>query len=158
MILSTTNFKLNLKNSCNNFRAFSIHSQACEAGITDVQRSQVDQESSPRNRRRTVSIPTVLTASPNAANYQTFNESSSNGSKNSNDQIDEACCDDEDQTSKSSLRDFLVVLALTFHAVLEGIAVGLEGELNDVWLLFAGTYSDSNLNNAFQKSKFLGNS
>ena len=40
--------------------------------------------------------------------------------------------------TSSSLRDFLVVLALTFHAVLEGIAVGLEGDVNDVWLLFAG--------------------
>ena len=43
------------------------------------------------------------------------------------------------------------MLALTFHAVLEGIAVGLEGELNDVWLLFAGTYSDTNLKYPFQK-------
>ena len=90
-----------------------------------------------------MSIPAVLTANPNTANYQTFNGSSSDNSKNSpgssNDQIDDVCCDDEDQDSKSSLRDFLVVLALTFHAVLEGIAVGLESELNDVWLLFAGT-------------------
>ena len=31
-----------------------------------------------------------------------------------------------------------MVLALTFHAVLEGIAVGLENDVNDVWLLFAG--------------------
>ena len=51
---------------------------------------------------------------------------------------DPSCCNEEEEHSKSSLRDFFVVLALTFHAILEGIAVGLEPEVNDVWLLFAG--------------------
>ena len=32
----------------------------------------------------------------------------------------------------------MVVLALTFHAIFEGIAVGLEDEAEHVWLLFAG--------------------
>ena len=39
---------------------------------------------------------------------------------------------------KRALRDFFTVLALSFHAVLEGLAVGLESESSDVWLLFAG--------------------
>ena len=52
------------------------------------------------------------------------------------------CCNEEEEHSKSSLRDFFVVLALTFHAILEGIAVGLEPEVNDVWLLFAGELLD----------------
>ena len=52
------------------------------------------------------------------------------------------CCNEEEDHSKSSLRDFFVVLALTFHAILEGIAVGLEPEVNDVWLLFAGKVLD----------------
>jgi hypothetical protein len=30
------------------------------------------------------------------------------------------------------------VLALSFHAVFEGLAVGLEEEQHDVWTLFAG--------------------
>ena len=52
------------------------------------------------------------------------------------------CCNEEEEHSKSSLRDFFVVLALTFHAILEGIAVGLEPEVNDVWLLFSGELPD----------------
>ena len=39
---------------------------------------------------------------------------------------------------KRALRDFFTVLALSFHAVLEGLAVGLESDSSDVWLLFAG--------------------
>jgi hypothetical protein len=30
------------------------------------------------------------------------------------------------------------VLALSFHAIFEGLAVGLEEEQHDVWTLFAG--------------------
>ena len=39
---------------------------------------------------------------------------------------------------KRALRDFFTVLALSFHAVLEGLAVGLESDSSDVWILFAG--------------------
>jgi hypothetical protein len=51
---------------------------------------------------------------------------------------EEICQDDDAPYTKSSLRDFFTVLALSFHAVFEGLAVGLEKESQDVWLLFAG--------------------
>ena len=38
----------------------------------------------------------------------------------------------------STLRDFFTLLALSVHAVFEGLAVGLEGTSNGVWQLFAG--------------------
>jgi len=39
--------------------------------------------------------------------------------------------------SQSSLmRDLITVLALSFHAIFEGMAVGLEGNSKDVWALF----------------------
>merc|ERR1711892_883236 len=38
----------------------------------------------------------------------------------------------------STLRDFLTVLALSFHAVFEGLAVGLEEHTKDIWTLFTG--------------------
>lgn len=41
------------------------------------------------------------------------------------------------QQQKTSLRDFFTVLALSFHAIFEGLAVGLESAPGDVWLLFA---------------------
>jgi len=37
----------------------------------------------------------------------------------------------------SPLRDFLTVLALSFHAVFEGLAVGVEEHVGDIWTLFA---------------------
>ena len=51
---------------------------------------------------------------------------------------DKRCENDASANTKSSLRDFFTVLALSFHAVFEGLAVGLETDSKDVWLLFAG--------------------
>ena len=39
---------------------------------------------------------------------------------------------------KVLLRDFFAVLALSFHAVFEGLAIGLESESTKIWILFAG--------------------
>ena len=61
---------------------------------------------------------------------------------------EEICQDDDAPYTKSSLRDFMTVLALSFHAVFEGLAVGLEKESQDVWLLFAG-------NSIFRVSKVI---
>ena len=56
----------------------------------------------------------------------------------SNSSDDKRCQNDASPYTKSSLRDFFTVLALSFHAVFEGLAVGLETDSKDVWLLFAG--------------------
>ncbi|CAH0548124.1 unnamed protein product [Brassicogethes aeneus] len=42
-----------------------------------------------------------------------------------------------DDELKNSFSGFLAVLALSFHAVFEGLAVGLEGSVQKVWYLFA---------------------
>ena len=36
------------------------------------------------------------------------------------------------------IRDFLAVLALSIHAIFEGLAIGLESHSEDVWILFLG--------------------
>ena len=114
-----------------NFRAFSIHSQACEAGISDIQLNQLKQVKDAKNQNQT----SVLQENRNGgSNYNTFHDSKNESSESSFEAPDVH----HHIPTSSSLRDFLVVLALTFHAVLEGIAVGLEGDVNDVWLLFAG--------------------
>jgi len=38
--------------------------------------------------------------------------------------------------TSGALRDFFTILALSLHAVFEGLAVGLEGHSDDVWTLF----------------------
>ena len=50
----------------------------------------------------------------------------------------ETCSTTDESNSKSALRDFLTVLALSLHAIFEGLAVGLEKDSKDVWILFAG--------------------
>lgn len=42
-----------------------------------------------------------------------------------------------DESLKNSFRGLLAVLALSFHAVFEGLAVGLEKSVQNVWYLFA---------------------
>ena len=112
-----------------NFRAFSIH--AGEAGISDIQLNQLKQVEDAKNQNQT----SVLQENKNGgSNYNTFHDSKNESSESSFEAPDVH----HHIPTSSSLRDFLVVLALTFHAVLEGIAVGLEGDVNDVWLLFAG--------------------
>ena len=39
---------------------------------------------------------------------------------------------------KLALRDLITVLALSFHSVFEGLAIGLEPLAADIWTLFAG--------------------
>ena len=106
------------------FRAFSVHSQACEAGVIDVQVQPATESSNIKN---------------DTVKYQTFDESNSKKPKHQTACYDVSYFKDgDDPTSSSSLRDLMVVLALTFHAIFEGIAVGLEDEVEHVWLLFAG--------------------
>jgi len=45
-------------------------------------------------------------------------------------------CQASKHAELSPLRDFLTVLALSFHATFEGLAVGLEKESQDVWAMF----------------------
>ena len=40
-------------------------------------------------------------------------------------------------STMTALRDFFTILALSFHAVFEGLAVGLEDSIEGVWTLFA---------------------
>ena len=106
------------------YRAFSVHSQACEAGTIDVQVQPATESSNIKN---------------DTVKYQTFDDSNSKKPKHQTACYDVSYFKDgDDPTSSSSLRDLMVVLALTFHAIFEGIAVGLEDEAEHVWLLFAG--------------------
>ena len=72
----------------------------------------------------------------------------------SNNSAYKRCQNDASPYTKSSLRDFFTVLALSFHAVFEGLAVGLENDSKDVWLLFAGKLSLDWMD-GFRKWSFL---
>ena len=39
---------------------------------------------------------------------------------------------------KLAFRDFIIVVALSLHAVFEGLAIGLEYHSDDIWILFTG--------------------
>ena len=70
----------------------------------------------------------------------TSRETSSTGSNHSHSHIPNmaGCQDDNNPFQASALNDFLTVLALSFHSVFEGLAVGLETEPHNIWILFAG--------------------
>lgn len=42
------------------------------------------------------------------------------------------------EMNATTIRDFVTVLALSLHAVFEGLAIGLEEDVEGVWKLFAG--------------------
>ena len=65
--------------------------------------------------------------------YNTFE-----GNDNKSPAHQENCVVDENCGRKIALRDFFTVLALSFHSVFEGLAIGLEPTSEDVLLLFAG--------------------
>ena len=46
-----------------------------------------------------------------------------------------------DSSTSTQLREFFTVLALSLHAVFEGLAVGLEDTTAGVWTLFAAIAS-----------------
>ena len=76
-----------------------------------------------------------------ATNYQTFPQHSNGNGLKSSDPFDVKVysANGSKRLTKSSLRDFLTVFALSLHAVFEGLAVGIEEEAEHVWILFAGT-------------------
>ena len=53
------------------------------------------------------------------------------------------------------LRDFFAVLALSFHAVFEGLAIGLESDLTKIWILFAGMFKFTEKQNKVFKFIFF---
>ena len=48
---------------------------------------------------------------------------------------------------------FFAVLALSFHAVFEGLAIGLESDLTKIWILFAGMFKFTEKQNKVFKFK-----
>ena len=92
-----------------------------------------------------------LTAAP--TNYKTFNKSKS--SELIDVEVYSTKSSEDAKFSKSALRDFLTVVALSLHAIFEGLAVGLEKDQHDVWILFAG---DSMISRVLIMGQFSSNS
>ena len=43
----------------------------------------------------------------------------------------------KEKSVTAAIRGFLLVMALSFHSIFEGMAIGLQSSVNDVWFLFA---------------------
>ena len=96
------------------------------------------------------SLPSNLnmtTSQPSFTDYQTFERGESKISTRISVTDSHSHADHSHQENKSTtvrngrkiaLRDFFTVLALSFHAVFEGLAIGLEPDSSDIWILFAG--------------------
>ena len=96
------------------------------------------------------SLPSNLnfhSSQPHLTDYQTFERGNTKNplrlsqSNDNNDHVHHSHQDNSLQVTngrKIALRDFFTVLALSFHAVFEGLAIGLEPDSADIWILFAG--------------------
>jgi zinc transporter 1/2/3 len=43
---------------------------------------------------------------------------------------------EDDESVSAAIRNLLIVVAISFHGVFEGLAIGLQGTEKDVWALF----------------------
>ena len=77
----------------------------------------------------------IISSSNRATGYQTFENNPDSHVHHSH---QENCVTATGSGRKIALRDFFTVLALSFHSVFEGLAIGLEPSSADVLLLFAG--------------------
>ena len=73
-----------------------------------------------------IALQTIAEETDMDATYNTFSDRGNDARRQST------------TTRKATIRDFLTVLALSLHAVFEGLAVGLESDTGKLWTLFAG--------------------
>lgn len=111
--------------------------------------NEVANEQQERERKRSVGVQRAFSVSNNSPS---LNRNKDEEEQNTTpDQIEKAQSPAEtrvDQSHKedssklssgrnAALRDFFTVLALSFHAIFEGLAIGLEEHEEDVWILYA---------------------
>ena len=90
--------------------------------------------------------PSLVRKKATKADYQTFDQSNG-ASLRIPQSTNDSHADHSHQENgakvrngrRIALRDFFTVLALSVHAVFEGMAIGLEDHSADIWILFAGT-------------------
>ena len=135
------------------FRAFSRHSTSC-----DIDKHSVSCDE--KHEKQAIEKNTKLCCDKSQGNnssflhqkkgtkndYQTF-DNGNGASVHINQQNDDSHIGHSHQENGSkvkngrriALRDFFTVLALSIHAIFEGMAIGLEEHSADIWILFAGT-------------------
>ena len=134
------------------FRAFSRHSTSCDI---DKHSESCDE----KHEKQAIEKNTKLCCDKSNGNsssflqqkkgtkndYQTF-DNGNGASVHINQQNDDSHIGHSHQENGSkvkngrriALRDFFTVLALSIHAIFEGMAIGLEEHSADIWILFAG--------------------
>ena len=129
-------------------RAFTVQTQACVSDHNDV---QIEDGTNNRTGNRG-SKKTSLSSANNATGYQTFENE---GTQHISFSHEENCVAATGSGRKIALRDFFTVLALSFHSVFEGLAIGLEPTSELVLLLFAGNTVVINLSIGDVKNEAL---
>jgi len=117
-------------------RAFTVQTQACVSDHNDLQKEKGENN---QNSRKS-SLRNSISSANNATGYQTFEN---NGNQNDIMAVShqDDCVTAPKGGRKIALRDFFTVLALSFHSVFEGLAIGLEPTTDHVILLFAAIAS-----------------
>ena len=148
------------------FRAFSRHSTSC-----DVDKHSISCDlhtlhilhTLDKHEKQTLEKDTTFKDESNGnvnasihqkystkTDYQTFDKSNSGTVHNHQSHNDSHVGHSHQENGSKvrngrqiALRDFFTVLALSIHAIFEGMAIGLQENSADIWILFAGNISIS---------------
>ncbi|CAL8074490.1 unnamed protein product [Orchesella dallaii] len=91
-----------------------------------------------RNTTNAQNGPSICITMSDSSNDLTIIRTGARSSIDCTSQVEE--CPDDDKSFASSLRTFLALIALSFHAIVEGVAIGLQDSSN-VWMMFGAVAS-----------------
>jgi len=105
--------------------------------------NEVANEQQERERKRSVGVQrafSVHSLRKDEEGQNTTPDQSEKAQSPAETHVDQSHQEDSSKLSSgrnAALRDFFTVLALSFHAIFEGLAIGLEEHEDDVWILYA---------------------
>ena len=133
------------------FRAFSRHSTSCDVdrhsvSCDDKHEKQAIEKDTTFGDKSNGNINSFLHQKTSTkTDYQTFDKSNGASVYNHQPHNDSHVGHSHQEGGSKvkngrriALRDFFTVLALSIHAIFEGMAIGLEEHSADIWILFAG--------------------
>ena len=134
------------------FRAFSRHSTSCDVdrhtvSCDDKREKQAIEKNANFGDKSNGNINSSLhQKNASKTDYQTFDNGNGasvhNHQQNNDSHVGHSHQENGSKVKNGrriALRDFFTVLALSIHAIFEGMAIGLEEHSADIWILFAGT-------------------
>ena len=133
------------------FRAFSRHSTSCDVDRHSVscddkhEKQAIEKDTTFGDKSNGNVNSSLHQKTSSKTDYQTFDKSNGASVYNHQPHNDSHVGHSHQEGGSKvkngrriALRDFFTVLALSIHAIFEGMAIGLQEHSADIWILFAG--------------------